>query len=432
MAAPRGGELGPLSIGHAGAWRVVAMGVRDEHAFVYFDGNMLHMQSISGGAPAIVNGQPLPLEWTPIPEGSEIRLGEAVLWFGEQDAQGGEARRPSERPFAPGAFINEDSVVPGMVVRAIPAPPPPSARVPPPPPPPGLAPEPAFFPPAPPAPPAPTADPEVTRLAPIEEITGKAGKHPRPAAGRPMTAPTGTIQMAAITPFGGVPAAMPMPPAATPMGGVPAPVPSNPPQPAPYAPPSNPPMPMGPPYGAPAPFTGGSAMGPPSVAPIAPPKPDPLAQLKAYWKDAPPPRKAILVLSPFVLVSVFVLFFYEPAPPPAPPRNPTTTAAPTARPSAPPTGDPLPPPTETGAIVAPPPVSAVPVEPSATPSGKPAPSGSASAPKKTLQRAAADAVAAGAFLEAAALYEQLAREHPENPAYAEAARIMRAKAAGKR
>jgi len=50
---------------------------------------------------------------------------------------------------------------------------------------------------------------------------------------------------------------------------------------------------------------------------------------------------------------------------------------------------------------------------------------------KTPQREAADAVAAGAFDRAARLYEELARAHPEVPAYAEAARIMKARA-GKR
>jgi hypothetical protein len=48
-----------------------------------------------------------------------------------------------------------------------------------------------------------------------------------------------------------------------------------------------------------------------------------------------------------------------------------------------------------------------------------------------LQRAAADAVAAGAWADAATLYEQLSAQYPDQPAYAEAARIMRARASGK-
>jgi hypothetical protein len=63
-----------------------------------------------------------------------------------------------------------------------------------------------------------------------------------------------------------------------------------------------------------------------------------------------------------------------------------------------------------------------PVEASGNGKGKPADG-------KSLQREAADAVAAGAFARAAKLYEELARKYPNKPAYAEAALIMRAKAA---
>jgi hypothetical protein len=51
---------------------------------------------------------------------------------------------------------------------------------------------------------------------------------------------------------------------------------------------------------------------------------------------------------------------------------------------------------------------------------------------RTLQREAADAVAAGAWDRAAKLYEKLAAQHPDQPAFAEAAAITRAKAAADR
>jgi outer membrane protein assembly factor BamD (BamD/ComL family) len=47
---------------------------------------------------------------------------------------------------------------------------------------------------------------------------------------------------------------------------------------------------------------------------------------------------------------------------------------------------------------------------------------------KTLQREAADAVASGAYGRAAELYDQLAKQYPNKPAYAEAAAILRTKA----
>ncbi len=69
---------------------------------------------------------------------------------------------------------------------------------------------------------------------------------------------------------------------------------------------------------------------------------------------------------------------------------------------------------------------------SARPASSTAPSSSPATPgPKTPQREAADAVAAGAFDRAATLYAELARSHPDVPAYTEAARIMKAKA-GKR
>ena len=45
-----------------------------------------------------------------------------------------------------------------------------------------------------------------------------------------------------------------------------------------------------------------------------------------------------------------------------------------------------------------------------------------------MERAAVDAVAAGSYEAAAKMYEDLAKAHPENKAYKEAARILRAKA----
>jgi hypothetical protein len=47
--------------------------------------------------------------------------------------------------------------------------------------------------------------------------------------------------------------------------------------------------------------------------------------------------------------------------------------------------------------------------------------------QKTLQRRAVDAVAAGAHEEAARIYEELAQSNPAEPAYVEAARILKAK-----
>ena len=50
--------------------------------------------------------------------------------------------------------------------------------------------------------------------------------------------------------------------------------------------------------------------------------------------------------------------------------------------------------------------------------------------KKTPEREAVDLAAAGQYTKAAEIYEQLATQHPEQPAYREAARILRSHANG--
>jgi len=57
----------------------------------------------------------------------------------------------------------------------------------------------------------------------------------------------------------------------------------------------------------------------------------------------------------------------------------------------------------------------------------PAPPRDLDAAVTPTERAAVDAVVAGSYADAARLYDQLAATHPDRPAYAEAARILRAK-----
>jgi hypothetical protein len=70
--------------------------------------------------------------------------------------------------------------------------------------------------------------------------------------------------------------------------------------------------------------------------------------------------------------------------------------------------------------------------PLATSYAIPTPPRDADAAVAPTERAAVDAVAAGAYADAARLYDQLAAAYPNRPAYAEAARILRAKLDGGR
>jgi hypothetical protein len=224
-------------------------------------------------------------------------------------------------------------------------------------------------------------DDEATRVAPVEELAAMRGR---------------------------VPAAPPAP----------APAPFNVPPPTFAAPP------MGTPSFGPTPFVEQQA---PPAAGVAPPPgaPAPAAKqsrVAAAWRETSGPKKALIVLMAPLIWAVWVIFTDKP-PPPSPPRPPSSASArPTAAPSA------------TPAATPPAPATSAPETaraPSASSSAAPAAGSPATAGPKTPQREAADAVAAGAFDRAATLYEDLARAHPDVPAYAAAARIMRAKA-GKR
>lgn len=83
MRATPGREVGPVSIGAAGAWRLNAPGVADKHAYLFYDGKRLFVQSCSLDLPAMVDGRPVPLDWTPVEAPCEIAMGEARLSFAE-------------------------------------------------------------------------------------------------------------------------------------------------------------------------------------------------------------------------------------------------------------------------------------------------------------------------------------------------------------
>ncbi len=61
-----GQELPPLSIGTAADWRVDADGMDEVHAFVYFDGQQLHVQSAVPDHLVQVNGRVVGTEVHPV------------------------------------------------------------------------------------------------------------------------------------------------------------------------------------------------------------------------------------------------------------------------------------------------------------------------------------------------------------------------------
>jgi hypothetical protein len=140
----------------------------------------------------------------------------------------------------------------------------------------------------------------------------------------------------------------------------------------------------------------------------------------ATFEQASIPKTILVILSPLLLLAVYVLFFMDDAPRPSRPGPRASTKAPV--PSAP-TAAPTAAPTVASTVVVAQPTGSAPLtQPTAHP--QPAPTGHNTAAAKTLERQAVDALGMGELARAAAMYSQLAKEHPENPAYGEAARIL--------
>jgi hypothetical protein len=185
----------------------------------------------------------------------------------------------------------------------------------------------------------------------------------------------------------------------------------------------------GAPFAAPLPVLGPGAtppltppLSPPPGLPVAPPAPQ--SFIAARWREASGPKKALFVLMVPLVWAVWVIFTDAPAPP-----TPKPAASATTQPSAAPRMGAS---SAAPATTEPPPTMPTTEAPAGTSSARVATSSSpATTGPKTPQREAADAVAAGAFDRASKLYDELAKAHPEVTAYAEAARIMKAKA-GKR
>jgi predicted component of type VI protein secretion system len=434
-----GEPIDAFSVGQNGSWRIQSPGVADVHAYMYFDGATFYLASVDIANPAWINGRPVPTDWQPVTPPCEIAMGSARFWVEveeELDAEPDEpidearmaelraiAARRDARPKRP--RISPPKLDESTAISALRAPVPAPAQ--------GLhvekkrdkvkqikirqsARE---------APP----DEESTRLAPIDVVPApEARSAPLPAAGRP-------AEPAPAHAAGSGAAAAPIPGGSPTLAG--PPVPDGPPIPAGFTPPGVTAAPIPPQgyAGAPVPAAFPPApSGPGSAATTTarPGKKRLAATIAESWKLASVPQKAILVLMPFAIAAMFVIFDDKDKAAGAP-------SASRQRPSA--SASSLP------ASTKPPPTPVAPPEPVPTPAPEPsasAPSVAETAatnapaaaakprgkePPKSEERMAADLVAAGNFAEAAAAYDNLAQKHPESKAFREAARILREKAA---
>src|SRR5262249_21000959 len=76
-----GEELQPISVGKKGMWRIESARVLDVHAFVYFDGTALFLQSADDSAAASVDGYRVGKAWTELHAPCKIEIGAARLRY---------------------------------------------------------------------------------------------------------------------------------------------------------------------------------------------------------------------------------------------------------------------------------------------------------------------------------------------------------------
>jgi hypothetical protein len=196
-----------------------------------------------------------------------------------------------------------------------------------------------------------------------------------------------------------------------------------------------------------SPYPSGMAGAPPAA------KQGPLGELATAWTSAPLPRKITYLLAPFAIIGFFVIFFSSPKPQTRKPKTAKATSSASAGPSGSalanvkPPKPPVPPDTSASVDAAAPQAEkSQPDKPQADstqkpetqaepekPAGAPPEAAADAGPPKlkagefTKQRQAVDAVAAGDDAKAIELYEELAKEDPNNPAYKTAIEMLKKK-----
>ncbi len=458
-----GNELQPISVGKKGMWRIESPRVLDVHAFVYFDGSSLFVQSADETNAASVEGVRVGKAWTELHAPCTIEVGMARLRFRSLIADDNQATQmgttplvapgdpagpPRSRPVASAADpppATDPRRSTGQPARASAQPP--SAESPP-----------IAFPkvdrPFKPGElaPSPQID-ESTRIAPLESTAARrsasppgqaAAESPEDGAGGPDTrrirgaadaAPA--MQHGQYVGTGTMVLQGPMAASTQPVGF--GHQPSYPPNPPPpyhlnaqhqgYHP--NPPM-----YGQqPYPNAGGSgSIGPRGMAgPVM--TQGPAHGSTAHGGNGSIRRRSILKIGAGLLLIVGGVFYLARNYDLLPKRKPVATLdgaaageGSSAPPSAPaaqaawPPGVPCPPPNWPPGT--PPPCTPNGLRQQADP---PVKDGGRAGAGPTLERQAVDLVAAGETAKAAEAYEELARRDPHGKVYSEGARILRAK-----
>lgn len=440
-----GQELQPISVGKKGMWRIESARVLDVHAFVYFDGTSLFLQSADESQAASVDGYRVGKAWTELHAPCKIEVGAARLRFRSltDNAEAAQESQPIPAPpprptmasaNGPASIGGNTRVGPSDRAESRPL-------------------------------------PALPDDAPSNGSTSRGSGLAHHSTGAPVQAIPQSQRpanlMNAMSGGHNLPQTMPPPhmsgmnPSLSGMGGMGSPMPMM------------APMPSGGSGGYGALGSGSVSLSGSRIAPtVSTNQPD---GLLGKYKELNPQKRLLVLMAPFcILASGYLLLFDDEPPPEVPnmamdagPPVPSTpqvvavlpTTAPVKCPAGyipwtrevngqipcVPSGTPLPPPTAptapiaptaptvptgpvalTGSSVAPQPTAPTGREPTGGqhPAGQPPP-----VTGKTLERQAVDAVAVGEYLRAASIYDTLyAQSNPKNPVYSEAARILRQKA----
>jgi hypothetical protein len=373
-----GTPTNPVSVGSDGQWRVSGDGVEPVHIYLVFDGRQVHVALAAPGSGAQLAGARVGADWTLAPVPCELRFGGAclILRYAPRPVSAQEERTMHDG----GALLlaAQRAAASAGAPSALQAP--------------QLG---AQYPTARPAAGAPAG---LGRTLPLKGAPARVLDAHEEAT---------TLRAPRVGPeHGAQPANEPLQQEVTRIA----------------------PQPLAPRATRPEPAPGTLAPVPPPAPAAAPSTARAAAGALAYWRDASPVKKTTLVLMPFALVGSYVIF--QDAPQPAPRAATPSSAA--ARQTA------VVHDAGTVAAVA---TTEVAGEGSGdSPATPPAASSSdprteparPAAGRRTAERAALDAVAAGSFDEASKLYADLATAHPDDPAYKEATRILREKTGGTR
>lgn len=368
----------PVSVGTQGDWVVTAEGVGPVHFFLAFDGSHVYVTPASPAHTVLLGGVPLGTGWTVAAVPSELRFAGARIAL--------ERAWPNVVP-AEGQSMGMSTVSDGGALwdaarRAL-------QDIP-------VEPEEAIKPAA--GRPFDGVFDGTRKVAPPPEATRDAGfgstltmeRHSSPLARRISVPPSGGATMTAVGGLGDGASDLP-----TTLPGMESRKPSAPP----------------------------SSNGEPSAR-------------KGAWREASTVQKIIVVLMPFAIAAAYSMEFHPPrgqraasgtkpqiaAASPAP-ATVTSLAPSTVRDSEAVVDAPASPVKDAPATA-----SSRPVRPLAAALAKTGAASSKSQGVRTPQRAALDAVAAGAYADAAREYEALAAAHPEDTSFKDAARILHDKA----